>query len=112
MNHDHALTRRGFLGTAAAAGMAATARPAAAAPAKTITTTGTMPEVEFGKTGHKLPVFCQGTATIIQSEGDYYGVDVPRTSECIDMIRAGVVDVRIEIIREANKSDPAESRTE
>jgi len=89
MKNDHSLTRRTFLGTAAAAGVAATARPAWAKPAKEITTTGAMPEVAFGKTGHTLPVFCQGTATIIESEGDYYGVDVPDRDKCVEMVRAG-----------------------
>lgn len=85
---DPTLNRRTFLGAAAAAGIAAKAQ-ANPAPAKTIATTGALPDRVFGKTGITLPVLAHGTATLISSESDYYGVPVPERDDAVALVRAG-----------------------
>jgi predicted aldo/keto reductase-like oxidoreductase len=93
-NQTPQLNRRDFLmtGAAAAAGAVALNGGIASASApkdKKIALKGGIPEVEFGKTGHRLPVLGHGGSAMIEQWAPLYGVELKPRDEYVKMVRHG-----------------------
>jgi predicted aldo/keto reductase-like oxidoreductase len=89
------MNRRDFLrtaqvGGAVALGAAASTGAHALAPeAKKISQPGKLPEVAFGKTGHKLPILAHGGSAMIESDIAKYGLKLIPIEDRIKMVRHG-----------------------
>lgn len=91
---DTALDRRNFLktGAHAAAGVAISSAGAAQGARPTnnrIPLQGGIPEVEFGKTGHRLPILGHGGSAMVEQFIRPYGLELAPSEEYVNMVRLG-----------------------
>jgi len=88
---DGNMNRRSFFKAGAtAAGAVMAGQALAATPeGKEISLSGRIPVREFGKTGHKLPVFGHGGSAMIQQDIAKYGLELISVEERVKMVRKG-----------------------